>query len=65
MITILTIAIITAIIAVVANIADEKQQKARTQAMRPLWAEKAERRANGYKAVVAEGSMYHSANRLK
>ena len=64
----LTIIIVLIVVVTMAQIVYtarcNKEQKAHTEAMRVLWAEKAERKASYPKAVIGNDSIYHSSSRV-
>lgn len=58
---IIALVVLTTVAAILMNIVDAKADKARTDAMRPLWEDRAERRKAYPKAIISRNSPYHKA----
>ena len=58
---IIALVVLTAVAAILMNIADTKAEKARADAMRPLWEDRAERSKAYPKAIVSRNSPYYKA----
>lgn len=61
MTTIIALVVLATVAAILMNIADAKADKARTDAMRPLWEDRAERSKAYPKAIVSRNSLYFKA----
>lgn len=58
---IIALVVLTAVLAILMNSADAKADKARTDAMRPLWEDRAERSKAYPKAIISRNSPYYKA----
>ena len=58
---IIALVVLTTVLAILMNIADNKAEKARADAMRPLWEDRTERSKAYPKAIVSRNSPYYKA----
>lgn len=61
MTVIIALVVLVTVLAILMNIADAKADKARTDAMRPLWEDRVERSKAYPKAIVSRNSPYYKA----